>query len=192
MSGPASQKLIDAARDPSLYAAQLRQQGHKTLRVLGSDAPYELLRALGLTPVRMVADLEMQTPSADELIGTETMGQRGRSLLQQIISDKTSTPLLITHADNELPQIFSSLRELLRTGEIEPRPVYFLDFLHLDKKTSQTYNKIRLQQLVQELESLSGQKLTDNSWQKACTDLKTNLTILKAAKALRDGQTPLV
>jgi len=192
MRGSASQKLIDAVKDPSLYAAKLRQQGHKTIRVLGSDAPYEFLRAMGLTPVRVVPDLELQTPGADELIGTEKMGQRGRSLLQQIISDQTHTPLLITHADNELPQIFSSLRELLRTGEIEPRPVYFLDFLHLAKKSSQTYNKIRLQQLAEELESLSGQKLTDSNWQQACTDLKTNLTILKAAKALRDGQAPLV
>lgn len=136
MSGPATQKLVEAARDPSLNAAQLRQQGHKTIRVLGSDAPYELLRALGLTPVRMVADLEMQTPIADELIGTETMGQRGRSLLQQILSDQTNTPLLITHADNEQPQIFSALRELLRTGDIERRPIFFLDFLHLPKETS--------------------------------------------------------
>ena len=192
MSGPATQKLVEAARDPSLNAAQLRQQGHKTIRVLGSDAPYELLRALGLTPVRMVADLEMQTPIADELIGTETMGQRGRSLLQQILSDQTNTPLLITHADNEQPQIFSALRELLRTGDIERRPIFFLDFLHLPKETSRAYNKFRLKQLVQALESLSGQKLTDNSWQSAIADHITNLRLLQTAKALRDDQTSMV
>lgn len=192
MPGPAIQKLIQAARDPSLIAAQLQQQGHKTIRVLGADAPFELLRALGFSPVRLVADLEMQTPIADELIGTKTMGQRGRSLLQQILSDQTNTPLLITHADNELPKIFSALRELLRTDEIEPRPVFFLDFLHLPKQTSQTYNKIRLQQLVQALESFSEQKLTNDSWQKAITDHKTNLTLLQEAKNLRDGQSPLL
>ncbi|MDG2091483.1 MAG: 2-hydroxyacyl-CoA dehydratase family protein [Gammaproteobacteria bacterium] len=192
MSGSAIQKLIEAAQEPSLNAAQLRQQGHETIRVLGPDAPYELLRALGLTPVRMVADLEMKTPLADELIGTETLGQRGRSLLQQILSDQTNTPLLITHADNELPQIFYSLRELLRTGDIESRPILFLDFLHLPKETSQTYNKIRLQQLVQALESLSVQKLTNISWQKAMADHIENLTLLQTAKALRDGQPSLV
>ena len=192
MPGPAIQKLIQAARDPCLLAAQLRQQGYNTIRVLGSDAPFELLRALGLTPVRMVPNPEMQTPIADELIGMESMGQRGRSLLQKILSDQTNMPLLITHSDNELPQIFFALRELFRSGDIKSRAVFFLDFLHLPKQTSQTYNKIRLQQLMHALESFSGQKLTNDSWLKASSDHISNLTLLQAAKKLRDDQTPLL
>lgn len=140
-------RLIAACDDPGAVADRLRGEGARVIRVLGQDAPYALLRAAGLSPVRMVPR-PGPTVQADELAGDGTLSQRGRSLLQQIVADASGDPILFTHADNELPQLFATVRELLRTGDIPPRPMHLLDLLHLPRESSRTYNAGRVAQLA--------------------------------------------
>ena len=149
----AAARLIAACDDPGAVADRLRAGGARTIRVLGQDAPYALLRACGLAPVRMVPD-RRPTPDADALAGDGTLSHRGRSLLQQIVADASGDPLLISHADNELPQIFATVRELLRTGDIAPRPVHMLDLLHLPRASSRTHNRGRIDALIGWLRTL--------------------------------------
>ncbi|MBL4827981.1 MAG: 2-hydroxyacyl-CoA dehydratase [Spongiibacteraceae bacterium] len=122
-------------------------------------------------------------------IGT-TLGQRSRSLLEQILNDKNNTPLLITHADSELPQLFASLRELLRTGDMQPRALHFLDFLHLPRASSQTYNALRIQQLTHWLKEITGNCFSSQLWKNALIKNNKALTLLQTAKALRDNTQP--
>ncbi|MEG3179594.1 2-hydroxyacyl-CoA dehydratase family protein [Sphingomonas sp. LT1P40] len=143
----AAARLIAACDDPGAVADRLRSEGARVIRVLGQDAPYALLRAAGRTPVRMVPR-PGPTPDADALAGDGTLSHRGRSLLQQIVADASGDPILFTHADSELPQLFATVRELLRTGDISPRPIHMLDLLHLRRKSSRTYNGHRITALI--------------------------------------------
>lgn len=143
----AAARLIAACDDPGAVAERLRGEGARVIRVLGPDAPYALLRAAGFAPVRMVPR-PGPTPDADALAGDGTLSQRGRSLLQQIVADASGVPVLFTHADSELPQLFATVRELLRTGDIAPRPIHMLDLLHLPRESSRAYNAGRIAELA--------------------------------------------
>jgi len=143
----AAARLIAACDDPGTVADRLRRDGARVIRVLGQDAPYALLRAAGLSPVRMVP-CPGPTPDADALAGDGTLSQRGRALLQQIVADTSGDPILFTHADSELPQLYATVRELLRTGDIAPRPIHMLDLLHLPREASRAYNAGRIAELA--------------------------------------------
>ncbi len=143
----AAAQLIAACDDPGAVAERLRSEGQAVIRVLGQDAPYALLRAAGRAPVRMVPR-PGPTPDADMLAGDGTLSQRGRSLLQQIVGDTSGTPLLFTHADSELPQLFATVRDLIRAGDIPARPIHMLDLGHQPREASRTYNAARIAQLV--------------------------------------------
>lgn len=145
--GDAAALLIAACDDPGGVANRLRAGGDKVIRVLGQDAPYALLRAAGGSPVRMTPR-PGATPDADALAGDGTLSHRGRSLLQQIVADESGDPILFTHADSELPQLFATVRELLRTGDISARPIHMFDRLHLQRESSRAYNRGQIDALV--------------------------------------------
>lgn len=155
-----AERLIAACDDPGAVAARLRGEGAPVVRVLGQDAPYALLRAAGRAPVRMVPR-PGPTPQADELAGDGTLSQRGRSLLQQIVADTSGDPILFTHADSELPQLFATVRELLRTGDIAPRPIHMLDLLHLRRESSRAYNAGQIAALADWLGGVDEAALAD-------------------------------
>lgn len=138
--------LAAACDDPGSVADRLRNDGARVVRVLGHDAPYALLRAHGLSPVRLVPR-PGSTPQADALTGDGTLSQRGRSLLEQIVADDSGDPVLFTHADSELPQLFATVRELLRTQDISARDIHLFDLLHLQRDSSRSYNLDRLRTL---------------------------------------------
>ena len=148
-------RLIAACDDPGSIASELRQRGARVVRVLGQDAPYALLRAAGLAPVRMVPR-PGPTPDADALAGSGALSQRGRSLLQQIVADASGDPVFFTHADSEVPQLFATVRELLRTNDIPARPIHLLDLLHQPRDSSRTYNVARVSALVAWLSDIGG------------------------------------
>lgn len=148
MADDALGRLIHACDHPGEVADELRGQGRRIIRVLGQDAPYALLRAHGLTPVRMVPR-PGPTPDADALAGAGMLSQRGQSLLQQISADRSGDPILFTHADSDLPQIFAAVRELIRQGDLPGRPIHLFDLLHLPRESSRTYNAARLATLAE-------------------------------------------
>ena len=154
----AAAQLIAACDDPGAVAERLRSEGQAVIRVLGQDAPYALLRAAGRAPVRMVPR-PGPTPDADTLAGDGTLSQRGRSLLQQIVGDASGTPLLFTHADSELPQLFATVRDLIRAGDIPERPIHMLDFGHQPRESSRAYNAARIGQLVDWLRDVDADHL---------------------------------
>ncbi|UUR06845.1 2-hydroxyacyl-CoA dehydratase family protein [Sphingomonas glaciei] len=151
----ALRRLVHACDHPGEIADELRGQGRRVVRVLGQDAPYALLRAHGLAPVRMVPR-PGPTPEADALAGAGLLSQRGQSLLQQIAADTSGDPILFTRADSDLPQIFAAVRELIRQGDLPPRPIHLLDLLHLPRPSSRSYNERRLVQLGEWLDGLGG------------------------------------
>ncbi|WJS97300.1 2-hydroxyacyl-CoA dehydratase family protein [Novosphingobium humi] len=131
-----------AYADPSGAAARA-----PIIRTLGFDAPRSALLGAGFQPVRLVAPRLSATPRADAVMGHAAMGHRGKCLLEVLLS-WDDTPLLITAADGEQPQIFAALRELGRQGEAVPQHMHFLDLLHLPRAASMAYNEARMAQMA--------------------------------------------
>ena len=144
-----------AARDPGAVADRVRGAGGRIVWTLGADIPRELIDAFGLHPVRLVPDLATDTAAIDALIGGDNLGVRGRALLAAIARIPTGDALLISHADSELPQLFATLRELVRCGAM-PRPeVAFLDLLTIDRPATRQYNRVRVEQVARWLSRLA-------------------------------------
>jgi hypothetical protein len=96
---------------PDTAAATLAAAGHRVVRTIGSDAPLTLLRAAGLTPVRVAPPAAMPTPRADTLIGPAGERTRQHRLLEWLLDPaQATTPILITRANAEQPQLFAALR----------------------------------------------------------------------------------
>jgi benzoyl-CoA reductase/2-hydroxyglutaryl-CoA dehydratase subunit BcrC/BadD/HgdB len=193
MAARALQIFERAYDDPSGVAGTAARAGRKVVRTLGLDAPRELILAAGLLPVRLVAEPGVATPRADTLMGSATMGARGKRLIEQLTDPSApDLPLLITQADTEQPQIFAALRELGRLGERVPTAVHFLDFLHLERPSSRTYNAHRLSRLSPWLEKISGQKVTPSSLAEAAAMLAEQARLLDRLAALRASASPSV
>lgn len=145
-----------AARDPGSVADRLRAGGGRIIWTLGADIPRELIDAFGLHPIRLVPDMAIDTAAIDALIAGDNLGVRGRALLAAIARIPASDALLISHADSEQPQLFATLRELVRCGAM-PRPeVAFLDLLTIDRPATRRYNRARVEQVAAWLAGLTG------------------------------------
>jgi benzoyl-CoA reductase/2-hydroxyglutaryl-CoA dehydratase subunit BcrC/BadD/HgdB len=183
--------IAAAFASPDDAAAALAAAGHHVVRTIGSDAPLTLLRAAGLTPVRVAPPADMPTPRADALIGPAGERKRQHRLLEWLLDPaQAATPILITRADAEQPQLFAALRELRRLGEAAPSRVAMLDLLHQPRDSSWRYNRQRLDQLGPWLQAAGG-RIPDGAAlrEAAATDTRL-LARIAAAQALRVAPEP--
>ena len=160
----------------------------RIIRTLGFDAPRAFLLAAGFQPVRLVAPRLDATPRADAVMGRTSLGRRGRALLETLL-DWDDTPVLITAADGEQPQIFAALRELGRQGEAVPAQMHFLDVLHLPRAASADYNATRMAQLGAWLESIGGAPVTPQALAEAEALLAQQASLLNRLSAARGAKT---
>lgn len=175
-----------AFADPGRVVRDLAEQGHVPIRTLGRDVPRAHLLAAGLQPVRLLAPRLRATPRADAIMGSAEMGPRGRRLLEALLApDLTAVPLLITQADDDLPQIFAALRELARLGETAPHAMHFLDLLHGERASSRTYKALRLKQMGQWLNTIGGQAITAKGLAEAELVLARQADLLQQLNRLR-------
>ena len=149
-------RLAEACADSRSVAARVRATGRRVVWMLGSDLPYALVDAAGFHPIRLVPDAKVDRSAIDAMVSAETLGERGRSLLAEIIALPADDALLISHADSEQPQIFATLRELARTGAIAKPEVHFLDLLTIDRPSTECYNRLRVEQAIAWLAGLGG------------------------------------
>ncbi|UAJ11524.1 2-hydroxyacyl-CoA dehydratase family protein [Polymorphobacter megasporae] len=188
MSAADALAAIGAAyRDPDVIAQRLTAGGARVIRTIGSDAPDALLRAAGFTPVRVVPPSVDATPRADALIGKPTGRLRTHRLLEWLLEpSQADTPILITRADSQQPQLFAALRELRRLGEPGPRRFAMLDLLHQPRASSRRYNRHRLAQLGDWLVEQGGNPVSDASLSAgidAETRLRTHILALQARRS---------
>ncbi|MEO9131238.1 MAG: 2-hydroxyacyl-CoA dehydratase family protein, partial [Sphingomonas sp.] len=152
-------RLFHAADAPHEIAAEFRAAGGRVVWTLGWDLPRALVDAFGLHPVRLVpaesGDAEVGS-GLGSLIGSDSLGARGRSLIATIAGLPAEDAVLISHADAEQPQLFATLRELARCGLITPPPIHFLDLLTIDRPATRRYNRIRTEQAMAWLGALDG------------------------------------
>jgi benzoyl-CoA reductase/2-hydroxyglutaryl-CoA dehydratase subunit BcrC/BadD/HgdB len=184
--------IAAAYADPDAIARALAADGHRVIRTIGSDAPVTLLRAAGFTPVR-VTPPDGPTPRTDALAGPSVGRRRGHRLLEWLLDPaQAETPILITRADAEQPQLFAALRELNRLGESGPQAFAMLDFLHQPRASSRRYNRQRVDQLIDWLTGLGGEHVTDAALAVAADAEERVATLIAEAQALREAATPLL
>ncbi|HVI99850.1 MAG TPA: 2-hydroxyacyl-CoA dehydratase family protein [Sphingomonas sp.] len=178
--------IADAFADPDAVAAGLAAAGHKVIRTIGSDAPFTLLRAAGFAAVRVAPANDRLTPHADAVIGPATGRKRAHALLEWLLDPvHADTPILITRADSDQPQLFAALRERRRLGEPVPHVFAMLDLLHQPRDSSARYNRQRIDQLCAWLESLGGRRVTDAGLATAAAEEAHVRTRIRHAQSLR-------
>ncbi|MEG3143052.1 2-hydroxyacyl-CoA dehydratase family protein [Sphingomonas sp. RT2P30] len=148
--------LETAAQDASGIAAAARVRGKRVVWTLGADLPQEMVRAFGYQAIRLVPGASEDHPEIDALISRESLGSRGRRLLGAIAALPAEDALLISHTDNEQPQLFATLRELGRCGAMALPPVAFVDLLTTDRPATARYNALRIRQTLAWLATLGG------------------------------------
>jgi benzoyl-CoA reductase/2-hydroxyglutaryl-CoA dehydratase subunit BcrC/BadD/HgdB len=178
-------RFADAYDHPSQVAARWRESGGRVARQLGVDVPREMVLAAGILPVRLVGVTSVAAPAAHRVIDAATLGQRGRSLLEQILTEAPGDALIISHADAELPQLFSTLRELARMDDVSIGSAYFIDLLHLPRTSSARYNRTRLEQLRVQLQEGAGRTIDATSLRDAIATSNEQKRLLAEVATLR-------
>lgn len=156
--------IAAAYHDPDAVARALTADGVRVIRTIGSDAPDAFLRAAGFAPVRARPADGPATPRADALIGKAAGRRRVHRLIEWLLDPvQAETPILITRADSEQPQVFAALRELRRLGADGPKRFTMLDLLHQPRESSRAYNRSRLAQLGVWLAEQGGEAPSDET-----------------------------
>ncbi|MFC3580880.1 2-hydroxyacyl-CoA dehydratase family protein [Sphingomonas hylomeconis] len=154
--------LLAAYDDPDAIARAALAAGRRIIRTIGADAPRERLLAAGYQPVRLAPTLGA-TPRADAIMGQKGLGPRGRAVLETLLDPTAgAVPVLFTSADAELVQVFATIRDLARLGDVSPPPIALIDLGHLPRETTRDYNSVRLAELDTWLRALgTGPALPD-------------------------------
>jgi benzoyl-CoA reductase/2-hydroxyglutaryl-CoA dehydratase subunit BcrC/BadD/HgdB len=189
MAQPVLEQFAKAYHDPATVASDSRAAGYRVVRTVGSDVPLELLVAAGLTPTAILPAVNAPTPRADAIMGDGTLTKRGQSILEQLLAEADQHPLLITHADNELAQVYAALRGLIRRKEIADTPIYLLDLMHQPRDSSRRYNRFRLEGLRDWLSTLGAPQARQMEFSDAFALLRLQRRLLREAGALRQGET---
>jgi len=176
-------RLAAACANPASVVAQAVAAGRRPIRTLGTDAPREYLIAAGFQPVRLSPGPARPTPRADAAMGAKGLGVRSCRLIEQILEG--DTPVLITAADAEQPQLFAVLRELARLGEETVPPIHLVDLVHIDRPAALAYNKARLAGLGAWLEALGGHRPNDAALADAIAATAKQADVVAQVTALR-------
>jgi benzoyl-CoA reductase/2-hydroxyglutaryl-CoA dehydratase subunit BcrC/BadD/HgdB len=158
--------LIDALASWPEVVARQRQAGRPVVAYVGGDVPLELIRAAGMTPVRLGDEREdgaaAATVRADALLGTGTLEQPLRALLHRLLDpdDDVADHLLLSHDTDATARLFAIARELWRTDRLHPlRGLAFLDRTALPGPQTTAYDAGRRLQVRARLEAWAGEPI---------------------------------
>lgn len=133
-------------------------QAPSIVATVGIDVPAELVRAAGLEPVRIIADVRDWTrAAAHPSLASQT--PRTQALIAELMAAQAGGALAgvaLSHGCVEDAQLFSVLRELDRLGRGVSAPVAFLDAQYGDDVPTLAYNRARLAQFIAWLERVNG------------------------------------
>lgn len=135
---------------------------------VGADVPVELLTAAGIVGVRLAGDPAVDTTPADTYLG-RGVDPMARSVLTLLLSGAYGRlDRLVVSRDCEASlRLFYALRELRRVEPALGLPeTYLVDLLHLPHRTTAHYNRARLVQFRERLETWTGRTIlaADLAW----------------------------
>ncbi len=175
-------RLRAAFEHPDGVAERCLGEGRAVVRYLGTDLPREMFLAAGVVPIRLASD----APRDSEVLeGLPVLGRRGRALVARIARQLRGEAFAITHADNELAQLFATLRELGPRVPFATAWVEMIDLMHLPHDASLEYNQARLRQLAHRLQVLAGTSVDTQRLRAAVSASNAQQRALAALNAAR-------
>jgi benzoyl-CoA reductase/2-hydroxyglutaryl-CoA dehydratase subunit BcrC/BadD/HgdB len=149
---------------------------------VGDDVPRELITAVGLHPLRLRGSVPI-TERADAILGPG-VDAPARAVLAGLLDGRPRLDfLLLSHDCDATVRLFTALRVLAGT---EPFPeLWFLDVLHLRTETTASYNRDRLDELLDVLGRWSGRPVSDVRLAAAAEEAAETRRLLEGIDELR-------
>lgn len=183
----ALERLKDYYQKREHTAKTWHEQGSKVVGYIGIDVPEELIMAAGFFPLRITGDPASSTALADKYVGT-TFNPMVLSMFNRLLDGTYAflDHVILSNSNEAVLRMFYCLREIKR---LEPCPnlpdIYFFEFLHTKFRTSILYNRDRVRELKEHLETRSGQTISDDALDKAITVCNENRRLLEEIARLR-------
>ena len=138
-----------------------RQAGGGVVGMVGNTVPLELVLATGRMPVLIAADMGQPTPVA-EIYMEEVIAPETKSLFENAVGGAYEFVDLLVLTRN-YAQLYYYLKDVYRLGR-GPRipPLHMFDLMQSQREAVRAYNWGRLGVLVERLERLSGQDITES------------------------------
>lgn len=158
MTLSASCTLLQNAYRDRLAAARASRLG--VVGLIGNSVPTEFVLAAGRVPVLIAAERGRPTPTADiymdQVIAPET-----KSLFEDAVQGNYSFVELLV-LSRPYAQLYYYLKEVYRLGR-GPKipPLHIYDLMHSQRAAVRSYNWGRTRTLLERLERLAGQDITE-------------------------------
>jgi hypothetical protein len=173
----------------TLVAAYERPEvpGSGVVGYVGDDVPREVIAAAGLHPLRLRGSVPI-TERAEAILGPG-VDAPARAILAGLLDGRPRLDyLLLSHDSDASVRLFTALRVLAGT---DPLPeLWFLDVLHLPTETTASYNRDRLEELLDVLGGWSGRPVSEERLAAAAVDAAETRRLLAAVDGLRTGSPP--
>jgi 2-hydroxyglutaryl-CoA dehydratase, D-component len=174
----------------TMQGLRIRDQFEASIGIVGSDVPYELVRAAGLRPIRLKGNPNRPTARADRLLGRRVDPQI-RSIAEWLLERDHDgmRGLLISHDNHSHLRLFGMLRAVRALDPSALPPLHFCDLLHSSQAACVTYTRARLLELRDLLSQWSGNAISESSLRSQIAAANAQRATLRSLAALR-RQTP--
>ncbi len=152
--------LQAAYRDRLAPARAAHASGAGVVGLVGNSVPPEFVVAAGRVPVLIAAQRGQSTPTAD-LYMDQVIAPETKSLFEDAVQGTYSFVDLLV-LSRPYAQLYYYLKEVYRMGR-GPKipPLHMYDLMHSQRQAVRTYNWGRTLALVEKLERLAGQEITE-------------------------------
>ena len=183
--------LKEYYKDRTKAAYEAKKAGKKIVWKLGYDIPDEVILAAGMYPQQAFGKYDSQ-PMCDRFLEA-SFGPVWRGLFEQIVGGEHKDimdHLVITKSGDMFVRLYYYLREIKRfEKDIKLPDLHFLELeLILKNMRSQLWNEESIRLYIEQIESWSGKKITDEALKEAIAECNENRKALEEFSQLRYGE----
>ena len=188
-------QLLDIYNNRKAALTALKQEGKKVACLVGYDIPDEIVLAAGMVPFRITGYYGGERKAAEKYL-EYSFGAIWKGLFETVAEDYAGLMdyAVFSSSSDMFLKLFYYFRTLKRLEPQRPLPeMKYLDFELVQKSfKSQERNERELQDLVEQLETWSGNKVTKQALSDAIKLCNRYRAALEAFSALRKTSAPTV
>ncbi len=183
-------------RQRDLAAREWKKKG-KVVGYLCDSVPEELILAAGFFPVRLFGDPTGKTDVAREHVVPRHPRREDfvHSMLNMLLTGEYDYLdfLVIPHTRDSIHRLYQTLIMLRESDpEIKIPVFHFIDTVHSNLRTSESYLHNQFVEFRNRLEKWSGKTITDSSLSQAIAITNENKRLLKEVAQLRAAEPPRI
>lgn len=181
-------------QDRDLAAKTCQEKGGKVVGYLYTSVPTELIAAAGLLPVMVTGNPDILTEEGDRYM-EDYFCPFVRSVHDLFVRGKYEYMDLVVfpHGNDSVSRCYYYLcTEKQYCQEMRIPFLYFFDILHTKRFIANRYTQGRVAALKEEMEKLSGRKITEDALRHAISIHNENRRLLKEVAALRRADPPRI